>query len=216
MLRLLPWVFALLLLTFTWRLSDVVGFAQTGHVPDHAGQALAADKEKPDKKADKKSDKSEDKVEPEKTETELPPPDPFAPEYSDEELQVLQSLSKRREQLEQQATDLDNREKFMQAAEKRMTQKLAEMSKMRSEIEVLLGKQQAVEEGRLKQLVSIYETMKPQDAARIFNELDFNVLINIVNRMSSRKSAPIIAQMDAARARELSTYIAKQQALPDK
>lgn len=210
MLRILPIVFALLLLTFTWRLSDLVGFVETGDVPPHAGQALAADK-----KEDTKEKLEETKAEAVKEAVAEPVvPDPFAPEYSDEELQVLQSLSKRREQLEQRQKDMDNREKFLQAAEKRMQVKLDEMSKMRTEIEELLKKQQAVEEGRLKQLVSIYETMKPQDAARIFNELDFNVLLNIVNRMSSRKSAPIIAQMDAAKARELSTHIAKQQALP--
>ena len=56
--------------------------------------------------------------------------------------------------------------------------------------------------------------MKPKDAARIFNTLDLDVLLNVVSRMSERKSAPVIASMDPERARTLTIMLMEQKALP--
>jgi flagellar motility protein MotE (MotC chaperone) len=50
--------------------------------------------------------------------------------------------------------------------------------------------------------------MKPKDAAKIFNNLDMNVLLRVAKTMSPRKMAPILAEMDAARAQELTVQMA--------
>ncbi len=149
-----------------------------------------------------------------KVEAQAPAPDPFAPQFSDAELEILQSLSQRREEIEARARELDEKEKLLQVTESRIDEKIAEMNGLRAEIENLLGKQQEVEEERFKKLVKIYENMKPKDAAKIFNELQFNVLMSIVDRMSERKTAPILAAMDPIRARYLSAKLAEQKALP--
>ena len=140
--------------------------------------------------------------------------DPFAPQFSDAELEVLQSLSKRREELDTRARTLDEKEKLLEITEQKIDKKIAEMNGLRAEIETLLDQQQEVEEARFKKLVKIYENMKPKDAARIFNELQFDVLISVVDRMSERKTAPILAAMDPIRARYLSAKLAEQKALP--
>ena len=128
----------------------------------------------------------------------------------------MQSLGKRREQLEQRERNLDQREKLLQAAEKKVDEKVAEMETLRKEIETLLAKQTKMQDSRLAQLVKIYENMKPKDAANIFNEMQTDVLMGILDRMSERKIAPILAAMDTARARDISSRIAQQRALPKK
>ena len=53
--------------------------------------------------------------------------------------------------------------------------------------------------------------MRPSDAAAIFDGLALDVLINVFERMSERKSAPILAGMNPERAREVTTQLAERQ-----
>jgi flagellar motility protein MotE (MotC chaperone) len=140
--------------------------------------------------------------------------DPFKPRFSDEELNVLQSLTKRREQLEQRERDIEQREKLLQAAEIKVEKKVLELNGLKAEMEKLLGNQQEAESQSIKQLVKIYETMKPKDAATIFNDMDIDILLKIIGTMAERRSAPIIAAMDPVKARDISSRIAEQRALP--
>ena len=57
-------------------------------------------------------------------------------------------------------------------------------------------------------LVKVYESMKPRDAAVIFNDLDMPVLLQVVDRMKEAKAAPVLAAMQADKARELTTKLA--------
>ena len=52
-------------------------------------------------------------------------------------------------------------------------------------------------------LVKIYTSMKPKQAATILNTIDMSVLKEIVKRMSQKKAAPILAAMDTKKAKEL-------------
>ena len=56
--------------------------------------------------------------------------------------------------------------------------------------------------------------MKPKDAARIFDELDMVVLLPVVERMKERVTAPILAKMNAAKARAITEELASRRDLP--
>jgi len=56
--------------------------------------------------------------------------------------------------------------------------------------------------------------MKPKDAARIFEELDMEVLLEVVERMKERKTAPILAQMNPQRAKTVTLELAQRRELP--
>lgn len=229
-IRLFPVVLLLLFVTFTLRLGDFIGELATGKearlesatamanepVAEKAEEhpkAAGADDKAPSREEIPAKDPNAKEVEVKGLDEEK---DPFNDTYSSEEVQLLQSLSKRREVLEKREHDLDQREKLLQAAEKKVDQKVSEMNKLRTEIETLLKKQGTMQDARLAQLVKIYENMKPKDAANIFNEMPTDVLLGIFDTMSERKIAPILAAMDTARAREISAMIAKQRALPKK
>ena len=59
-------------------------------------------------------------------------------EMTDEELQLLQSLSQRREELEQRAREIDEREVLLKAAEQRIDQKIKDLEQLQATIEALL------------------------------------------------------------------------------
>jgi flagellar motility protein MotE (MotC chaperone) len=135
-------------------------------------------------------------------------------DMTDEEIELLQSLAKRREELEQRARDIDEREVLLKAAEQRIDQKITELEQLQAMIEDLLVQHDEQDEAQMQSLVKIYESMKPKDAARIFEELDMEVLLEVVERMKERKTAPILAQMNPERAKAVTLELAQRRDLP--
>lgn len=129
--------------------------------------------------------------------------------------EVFQDLTKRRAALDQREQKLSEREALLEAAQKELDKKLAEMEGVRDELKDLLKQQTAEEAARIQSLVKIYSGMKPKDAARIFNTLDSDILMDVVSNMTESKSGPIIALMEPDRAKALTTLLAEQKKLPE-
>ena len=134
--------------------------------------------------------------------------------FSASEIQVLQSLSERRTALEERERALEGREALLKATEQRVEQKIAELNTLKGELETLVKGQKKAEDAQTESLVKIYENMKPKDAARIFDTLDIEVLLEVVGRMKELKTAPILAAMEEARAREVTTRLHNRKQLP--
>lgn len=133
---------------------------------------------------------------------------------SQNEIDVLQKLAERREILEIRAQELDSREALLRAAEARIEGKIHEIKTLEQTIEKLIARYNPLEENKIKSLVNIYEKMKPKDAARIFNELEMPTLMAVVEHMKDAKTAPIMAEMDSARAKALTMELAARNRLP--
>ena len=138
--------------------------------------------------------------------------DPF--DISDEELALLQRLVKRREALEGRARELERREALLNATEARIEDKMTELKALQTLIEDLLIQHDEQEEAQLESLVKIYESMKPKQAAAIFEQLDMVVLLEVIGRMKERKSAPVLAKMNPARAKEITLELAQRREMP--
>ena len=136
-------------------------------------------------------------------------------EMSDAEIEILQQLSKRRQELDRREAELEQRESLLKAAETRLKQDIARLKTLKSEIEGLLVSYNEQEDRQLRRLVKIYEKMKADDAARIFGNLDMDILLQVVDQMNERKTAPILAEMDPAKAQELTLELAKRKDLPN-
>jgi flagellar motility protein MotE (MotC chaperone) len=134
--------------------------------------------------------------------------------FSASELEVLQSLSRRRAELDARERKIEQREALLTAAGQEVDHKIAELNRLKGEIEELLGKQQKMEEERLASLVKIYENMKPKEAAVIFNTLDLDVLLAIIGRMNERKATLIFQEMDPEKARIVTIRLSEQRKLP--
>ncbi|NQV54884.1 MAG: hypothetical protein HQ503_03425, partial [Rhodospirillales bacterium] len=145
--------------------------------------------------------------------------DPRAPEndptlLTQTEIDVLQKLAERREVLENRFEELSVREGILSAAEKRIDQKIKEFRNLQVAIDGLIKKHGDQEETQVKSLVKIYENMKPKDAARIFEELDIDTLLLVAERMKERKLAPVMAQMNSAKAKDMTVKLSTLRSLP--
>ena len=71
----------------------------------------------------------------------------------------------------------------------------------------LINKYNEQERAQLAALVKMYSTMKPKDAARIFNTFDLDILVAILKEMKPSSSSAILSQMDAIKAKEVTTAL---------
>lgn len=139
---------------------------------------------------------------------------PEAALFTQTEIDVLQKLAERREELEGRSRELDAREALLNAAEERIDGKISEIKNLENTIHKLISQYNTLEDNKLKSLVNIYEKMKPRDAARIFNELEMPTLIAVIERMKDTKTAPIMAEMDSVKAKALTSELAHRNRLP--
>lgn len=134
--------------------------------------------------------------------------------FSQTELDLLQNLSKRREELDEREKKLELRDNVLKGTEAKIEQKITELKTLKTEVEEKLALYNEHEASKVKSLVKIYENMKPQDAARIFEEIDMVVLLDVAGRMQEKKLAPVLAKMNPKRAKDLTMALAQQKKLP--
>ncbi len=130
------------------------------------------------------------------------------------EIDLLQQLAERRQVLESREQDLEIRTGLLAAAESRIDKKVEELRVLRETISGLIKTFDAQQDAKLLSLVKIYESMKPKDAARIFEELEMDTLLEVAERMKERKLAPIMAKMDPEKARDMTVELSRLRQLP--
>jgi len=123
---------------------------------------------------------------------------------------VLERLQDRRQELDSRGRDLDMRENLLKAAEMRVEAKLNELKDVESRINTAMGIRDKAEADRFKSIVLMYESMKPKDAARIFDRLDLNVLIDVSTQIKPAKMSEILAQMTSEGAEKLTVELANR------
>ncbi len=131
-----------------------------------------------------------------------------APPVSESERALLQDLRARRGELEQKATGLSEREALLAAAEKRLGARLTELGALQQRLEQMDAARKSREEADWQGMVKVYETMKPHDAATIFNDLDMPVLLQVLDRMKASKAAVVLGAMQPERARQVTAQLA--------
>jgi flagellar motility protein MotE (MotC chaperone) len=124
------------------------------------------------------------------------------------EVQVLQALGARREALDQRAEQVETRDALMLAAEQRLNERLTELRQLESTVSTLLGQLDEAQEQRLAALVDVYQRMRAKDAARVFDGLEDDVLVQVAGRMRQASLAEVMGRMDADRARRLTQMLA--------
>jgi flagellar motility protein MotE (MotC chaperone) len=133
-----------------------------------------------------------------------------APPPSGAERAILERLQERRQELDKRARELDIREGLIAEAEKRVDARLAEIKDAKAALAVAEQHKDQAEAARFKGLVTMYENMKPRDAAKIFDRLEVSVLIEVASQINPRTMSEILAQMSPETAQRLTVELANQ------
>ncbi|HZP74798.1 MAG TPA: flagellar protein FlbB [Pseudolabrys sp.] len=123
---------------------------------------------------------------------------------------ILESLSKRRQELDARARELDMRESLLKQAEQRLQAKAGELKEQEAKASTAQQKRDDAENARFKTLVTMYENMKAKDAARIFDRLDMKILMDVASQMNPRRMSDVLAQMSPDAAERLTVELANR------
>jgi flagellar motility protein MotE (MotC chaperone) len=211
-IRLLPIVIVVVAVLLVVRLGEIAfGVELSPTSPALAEEKKAEDPPKAKKAAAEASAPVSEKAESEPKEE--PPSIDFPVDFTPAEVAVLQALGDRRDGMIKLEKELDARERLLSAAEGRLDKRIGELQQLRDSIEALVRQYDDQEKAELQSIVKIYETMKPKDAAAILEDLEMPILLSIVEEMKERKSASILAAMGPARAREVTTELARERVI---
>jgi flagellar motility protein MotE (MotC chaperone) len=130
------------------------------------------------------------------------------------EVDVVNALGKRRKELDARGSALTTQAAIIQAAEKRVDAKIAQLQQLQSKITALLQQRDDAQKAQVAALVKTYAAMKAKDAARIFNNLPDDVLMPVAQEMKSDVLAPIMAGMNPEAAQKLTVKLASRLTLP--
>lgn len=123
---------------------------------------------------------------------------------------VLERLQQRRQEIDARAREIDIRENLLKAAEQRIEARVQEVKAIETRISTAKSQKAAEDEARFKAIVTMYEAMKPKEAARIFDRLDMPVLIEVASRIAPRKMSDILGVMQPAAAERLTVELARR------
>lgn len=133
--------------------------------------------------------------------------------YTAVEVDLLQNLSKRREELDRWEANIQIKEAALDATQKRIDEKISQIEAMKKQVSELLEKYNTQEDAKIRSLVKIYENMKPVDAARIFDEVEMPILLLVIDAMAEKKASPILAAMNPKKAKQLTVELANERKL---
>ena len=129
---------------------------------------------------------------------------------SPSERAILERLQARRQELEARAREIDIRESLLKAAEKRIESRVEEMKAVESRMSTSSEQKAEADSARFKSIVTMYEAMKPKDAARVFDRLEMPVLIEIASKIAPRKMSDILGLMQSEAAERLTVELARR------
>jgi len=130
------------------------------------------------------------------------------------EVDVINSLSKRRRELDARDSQLSIQANMIAAAEARVDAKINQLKQLQAQINALMVQRDDAQKAQIASLVKAYSTMKAKDAARIFNNLPDEVLVPVAHDMKSDILALVLANMNAENAKTLTVKLADRLTLP--
>jgi flagellar motility protein MotE (MotC chaperone) len=134
---------------------------------------------------------------------------------SPSERALLERLGERREEIESRMRELEMRERLLDSAEKKLDSRVGDLKALEEKVGGPDAKPAAEEAKAIRNLVIMYEAMKPKDAARVFDRLGLDVLVPVVQQMSPRKMSEVLAAMAPERAEKLTVALATMARTPN-
>lgn len=121
---------------------------------------------------------------------------------------LLIEVTRRQGEIERRERDLDLREARLLAAEGMTRIQIAELTRLREEMERLVVKESQASEADIDALVALYINMRPQQAAKVLERLEPPRSAIILLKIPERQAGPILAQMEPPAALAVTQEIA--------
>ena len=111
---------------------------------------------------------------------------------SADETDFLFKLSERKKELDQREEDLNKKAAEITKQKEDIEAKLSQLEDYRNRISTLLKERISSDSGKIETLVQVYSNMKPAQAAKVFETMDEDLVIEILGRMKKKNAADIL------------------------
>jgi flagellar motility protein MotE (MotC chaperone) len=137
---------------------------------------------------------------------------PPGPPDRSAETRILQMLGDRRKQIEDREHQVDIREGLLKATEGKIEKRIDDLKVLEDKIGSGVQNREQKKEKELADLVKMYESMRAKDAARVFDKLEPNLLVDIARLMNPKKLGDVVAKMSPDIAEKLTVGLANRTA----
>ena len=127
--------------------------------------------------------------------------------FTQSEIMILQELAERREALDLRSQEIDKRAIQLKVTEEEINKKLRQLKDYEDRLQKLITAYSEQEQENLNAMVKMYTSMKPKDAARIFNNLDMAITVALLKGMKPSSSSAILSQMDSQKAQAVTAEL---------
>jgi flagellar motility protein MotE (MotC chaperone) len=121
---------------------------------------------------------------------------------------ILERLQERRQEIEARGREMEIRDGLLKAAEMRLEARIAELKALEARVATAVQAKEDADSSRFKSLVTMYENMKPRDAAKVFDRLDLTILMQVTSLINPRKMSDILGLMSPEVAERLTVELA--------
>lgn len=120
----------------------------------------------------------------------------------------LEKMLKRKKELDAREEALTQKENELKEQREAIEARVKELEKIRSEIGEVLKEKVEVDNERVDRLVEFYSNMKPQQAAKVMESLNEDLVVETLGRMKKKNAAEIMNLLDAKKAQSISEKFA--------
>lgn len=192
-----------------WALAKVIAHAHAPDLPFDPETTGSVDKPDPKKEQDKEAEAKAAAARAADPLNKAHVLNGVAAPVSPAERALLERLGQRREEIDLRMRELEMRERLLDTAEKKLDSRVGDLKDQETKAGGGPGAKPAGDELKaIKNLVIMYEAMKPKDAARVFDRLGLDILVPVVQQMNPRKMSEVLAAMAPERAEKLTVALA--------
>ena len=121
---------------------------------------------------------------------------------------ILKETIKKIAYLDAREAEIMEQQRLLETSDRRVREQVAKLKLIKEEIVESAKLADATINKESKRLISIYEKMKPKDAANIFNEMLPSVAAELLRTMKEDQSAQILSKMNPKNAYDITLSLA--------
>jgi len=127
--------------------------------------------------------------------------------------ELLVQITRREQAVREREAALAERAQLLAAADERLTLQIAALEAAERELASTMALADRAAEDDIARMVAVFESMKPEEAALVFTEMDPGFAAGFLSRLRSDAAAAIMAGLEPRQAYLLSTIVAGRNAL---
>jgi len=116
----------------------------------------------------------------------------------------LNALQQKEIEIHKREEQIKEKEERLSILEREVEQKVKDLLALQKQIQSVQNEKQETQNTKVRSLAKIYGSMKPKEAAKLLENLDDKLVMNIIATMTTDQAASILSLMEVKKAAKIS------------